>query len=112
MEAFDKAIRLDPTNPAPYITKGHIQMQTTGDVNGAKGLFEKALEVDPKCQMAYMNMAQMKLHSSATLDECREAVTLYDRSAELCRVKEELVEVCSYKAAAVAQIEAAEVLGL
>lgn len=44
IEAFSKAIELDPKNPLPYINKAMLMYQAMGDANEATNLCKKALE--------------------------------------------------------------------
>ena len=47
MEQFDKAIKLDPSSATAYTNKGFLLLNELRDLEAAKRLFEKAIEVDP-----------------------------------------------------------------
>lgn len=81
LSCFDKAIQLDSSQPLPYLNKGIIQFHLKNEVVDAIKNVEKALEVDPRCDLAYVHLGQMYLH------QCRfsQAMLVYKKALELAR---------------------------
>ena len=110
---FDRAIALDRTNPIPFVDKGLALLQTSPmEAPQARALFEKALEADPQCMVAHMRLAEIRLQMATTFDEANQVVSTLTKAAEKCRDREELAELCTVRAVAAAQIEAARELGM
>lgn len=113
-EQFDRAILLEPKNPTPYVNSAlailntppapGMQMEMARE---AYGLFEKAIEVDPQFQAAYVQMGQLKLGMATDLDAAREVVVLYEKALSYCRTKEEMKELMGMKLLTQAQVDAA-----
>uniref|UniRef100_A0A7S3K1R0 Uncharacterized protein n=1 Tax=Aureoumbra lagunensis TaxID=44058 RepID=A0A7S3K1R0_9STRA len=115
IQHFDKAIALDSTNPVPLYNKGMalIQLPDGGrDPQRTKDLFEAALKVDPTCMVALMRLSELKLQLAATFDQARDVVDMLDRATVHCRDNDELLELSTVRAMAIAQLEAAQNVGL
>jgi import receptor subunit TOM70 len=113
-EQFDKAIKLEPKNPTPYVNSALAILNTPPApgmqmemVRDACELFEKAIEVDPQFQAAYVQMGQLKLGMATDLGMAREVVTLYEKALSYCRTKEEMRELMGMKVLTQAQVDAA-----
>ncbi|KAI7861037.1 hypothetical protein BDC45DRAFT_430253 [Circinella umbellata] len=100
IEAFGKAIELDPKNPLPYINKAMLMYQAMGDANEATNLCKKALEFDPACDAAVASLAQILLE----LGKADEALTYYETAIDLARTQPELEHAISYVEATKTQI--------
>mmetsp|Transcript_13871 Transcript_13871/g.45253 ORF Transcript_13871/g.45253 Transcript_13871/m.45253 type:complete len:689 (-) Transcript_13871:570-2636(-) len=110
---FDKAIALDASNPVPLYNKGMALIQLNSyDAPRTKELFEAALKVDPTCMVALMRLSELKLQLAATFDQAQEVVDMLQAATARCRDKDELVELATVKAMAVAQLHAAKDVGL
>ena len=115
-ENFEKAIKLEPTNPTPYVNAAMALLNTppapgeTPDAPGVMKLLEKAIEVDPQFTAAYVQLGQLKLGTATDLTAARKVIDLYDQGLKHCRSPEEVKEMCSMRALAVAQVEAAQQL--
>jgi len=110
---FDKAISLDASNPVPLYNKGMALIQMNSyDAPRTKELFEAALAVDPTCMVALMRLSELKLQLAATFDQAQEVVDMLHTATARCRDKDELVELATVKAMAVAQLGAAKLVGL
>ena len=113
---FDRAIKCDAGNPSPYVNAALVILNTAGMNGGpplisdAINLLEKAVEVDPQFQQAYLHLGQLKLSMATTLSAARDVVLLYDKALEYCRAAEELKDIVSMRILTVAQIEAARLL--
>lgn len=113
-EQFDKAIKLEPNNPTPYVNSAlailntppapGMQMEMARD---AIELFEKAIEVDPQFQAAYVQMGQLKLGMATDIGMAREVIVLYEKALSHCRTKEEMRELMGMKVLTQAQVDAA-----
>lgn len=116
-QQFEKAIRLEPYNPTPYVNAAVALINTPPSVAGqmpdtakVMELLEKAIDVDPQFSAAYVHLCQLKLGTATNLVAARDVVQLYDRALENCRSPEEIKELCGMRILAVAQVEAATML--
>ncbi|KAI9250537.1 hypothetical protein BDA99DRAFT_445111 [Phascolomyces articulosus] len=100
IEAFGKAIELDPKNPLPYINKAMLMYQAMGDATEATNLCKKALEFDPACDAAVASLAQILLE----LGKADEALKYYETAIDLARTQPELEHAISYVEATKTQI--------
>ena len=115
-QQFEKAMKLEPKNPTPYVNAAMAILNTppTGnnnnpavDAQAAIRLLEQALEVDPQFMAAYVQLGQLKLGTAQELTAARQVINLYDRALQHCRTPEDLKELCSMRILAMAQVEAA-----
>ena len=115
-EAFDKAIACEASNPTPYVNAALAVMNIPNpsggppDVAEAVRLLEKAIEVDPQFNAAYVHLGQLKLSMATDLSTASEVVALYDRGLQYCRTAEELKDIVSMRLLTVAQVDAAQSL--
>ncbi|KAI9098268.1 import receptor [Phlyctochytrium arcticum] len=96
---FDKAIALMPASPLPHINKAILHLQSKQDTAKAESECRKAIEVDPMCDMAYAQLAQLLLHQG----KFEESLSAYDKAAELARTEAELTNAIALREAAAAQ---------
>ncbi|KAK4457286.1 hypothetical protein QBC42DRAFT_40841 [Cladorrhinum samala] len=110
IENFDQAIELEketkPTamNVLPLINKSLALFQWKKDFGEAEKLCEKALIIDPECDIAVATMAQLLLQQGRVVD----ALKYFERAAELARTEGELVNALSYAEATRTQIQVQE----
>ncbi|KAG7289681.1 hypothetical protein NEMBOFW57_006057 [Staphylotrichum longicolle] len=110
IEKFDTAIELEretkPTcmNVLPLINKSLALFQWKQDFSEAEKLCEKALIIDPECDIAVATMAQLLLQQG----KVTEALKYFERAAELARTEGELVNALSYAEATRTQIQVQE----
>ncbi|KAK3296823.1 uncharacterized protein B0H64DRAFT_473017 [Chaetomium fimeti] len=110
IEKFDTAIELEretkPTcmNVLPLINKSLAVFQWKQDFSEAEKLCEKALIIDPECDIAVATMAQLLLQQG----KVTEALRYFERAAELARTEGELVNALSYAEATRTQIQVQE----
>ena len=78
---FDHAISINPRLPLSYLNKGIVHFHIKGDLDGAIELVQKAIEVDPRCDLAFTHLAQMYMQQGK-LDE---AIITYKRAVDLSR---------------------------
>ncbi|KLU86516.1 mitochondrial import receptor subunit tom-70 [Magnaporthiopsis poae ATCC 64411] len=110
VEKFDTAIELEKTarptdmNVLPLINKALTLFQWKQDFNEAEKLCEKALIIDPECDIAVATMAQLQLQQGKVV----EALKQFERAAELARTEGELVNALSYAEATRTQITVQE----
>merc|ERR1712194_4955 len=113
-EKFEKAMKLEPKNPTPYVNTA-LAVLNTPPVPGkqlemaseACELLEKAIEVDPQFQTAYVQLGQLKLGMATDLDTARQVVDLYDNGLSTCRTKEEMKDLMGMKLLTQAQVDGA-----
>jgi len=113
-EKFEKAMKLEPKNPTPYVNTA-LAVLNTPPVPGeqlamateACGLLEKAIEVDPQFQTAYVQLGQLKLGMATDLATAREVVDLYDKGLAYCRTKDEMKDLMGMKLLTQAQVDGA-----
>ncbi|KAK4162577.1 hypothetical protein QBC43DRAFT_73927 [Cladorrhinum sp. PSN259] len=110
IDNFDTAIELEketkPTamNVLPLINKSLALFQWKQDFTEAEKLCEKALIIDPECDIAVATMAQLLLQQGRVVD----ALKYFERAAELARTEGELVNALSYAEATRTQIQVQE----
>jgi len=116
-EQFEKAIKLCPKNPTPYVNAALACLNSPPEpgkqlevAQEAVRLLEKAIEVDPQFQAAYIQLGQLKLGMAQDLQSAKDVLQLYEKGLSYCRTKDEMKDLCSMKILAQAQVDAAEML--
>lgn len=116
-EQFEKAMKLEPKNPTPYVNTALAVLNTPPEpgmqlemATEACNLLEKAIEVDPQFQTAYVQLGQLKLGMATDLDTARQVVDLYDSGLNTCRTKEEMTDLMGMKLLTQAQVDGATVM--
>lgn len=111
---FEKAIKLEPKNPTPYVNAALAVLNTPPQPGKqmeiaveAVRLLEKAIEVDPQFQAAYVQLGQLKLGMAQDLESAREVLKMYEQGLSYCRTKEEMKDLCGMKILTQAQVDAA-----
>ncbi|KAL2758220.1 hypothetical protein ACRALDRAFT_1080149 [Sodiomyces alcalophilus JCM 7366] len=106
VEKFDTAIEMEKKtkpmamNVLPLINKALCLFQQKQDYSEAEKLCEKALIIDPECDIAVATMAQLLLQQG----KVTEALTYFERAAELARTEAETVNALSYAEATRTQL--------
>ncbi|KXS17773.1 TPR-like protein [Gonapodya prolifera JEL478] len=95
---FDKAIKIRPVSPLSYMNKAFSYIQRQ-DLAQAEQFCRKATEVDPKCDLAYAQWAQILMQQNK-LDE---ALEKYEAAISLSRTEPEVVQNVMFRTAALAQ---------
>lgn len=107
VEKFDRAVemeqkeRITGMNVLPLINKALALFQWKQDFTAAEDLCQKALIIDPECDIAVATMAQLLLQQG----KVTEALTYFERAAELSRTEGEIVNALSYAEATRTQLE-------
>lgn len=110
IEKFDTAVDMEKTskplgmNVLPLINKALALFQWKNDFGEAEKLCEKALIIDPECDIAVATMAQLLLQQG----KVTEALKYFERAAELSRTEGEIVNALSYAEATRTQLEVQE----
>jgi len=110
IDKFDTAIELEKEtkplcmNVLPLINKALCLFQWKHEFSEAEQLCEKALIIDPECDIAVATMAQLLLQQG----KVTEALKYFERAAELARTEGELVNALSYAEATRTQIQVQE----
>ncbi|KAJ3343379.1 TOM (translocase of outer membrane) complex component [Gonapodya sp. JEL0774] len=95
---FDKAIKIRPVSPLSYMNKAFSYIQRQ-DLAQAEQFCRRATEVDPKCDLAYAQWAQILMQQNK-LDE---ALEKYEVAISLSRTEPEVVQNVMFRTAALAQ---------
>lgn len=103
---FDRAIEIEEgkersTNVLPMINKALALFQWKQDMETAETLCRKALDKDPDCDVAVATLAQLSLQQG----KIQEAITYFERSAQIARTEPELINAITYENAARAQLK-------
>lgn len=113
-EHFEKAIQLEPKNPTPYVNAALALLNSPPEpgkqleiAQEALRFLEKAVEVDPQFQAAYIQLGQLKLGMAQDLSSARDVLALYEKGLSYCRTKDEMRDLCSMKVLTQAQVDAA-----
>ncbi|KAL8243936.1 hypothetical protein R6Q59_010194 [Mikania micrantha] len=110
IERFETAIEMErsqkPTNMnvLPLINKALALFQWKQDFAKAEELCEKALVIDPECDIAVATMAQLLLQQG----NVTRALEYFERAAELSRTEGEIVNALSYAEATRTQLEVSQ----
>ncbi|KAI9694798.1 MAG: TOM (translocase of outer membrane) complex component [Bathelium mastoideum] len=110
IEKFDTAVDMEKQakpmgmNVLPLINKALALFQWKQDFAGAEELCQKALIIDPECDIAVATMAQLLLQQG----KVTEALTYFERAAELSRTEGEIINALSYAEATRTQLEVQE----
>ncbi|XP_017065465.2 mitochondrial import receptor subunit TOM70 [Drosophila eugracilis] len=107
-EYYEKAMKLAPSNPALIVHQAIMMLQWRGDIEVAVQLLNKAIEVDPKCELAYETLGTVEVQR-VQLDR---AVELFEKALLYAKSQADLVHVFSLRNAAVAQINVTKKLGV
>ncbi|KAI5301408.1 TOM (translocase of outer membrane) complex component, partial [Ascosphaera pollenicola] len=107
IEKFEKAIDLEKqnrpwgVNVLPLINKALALFQWKHDFKEAEELCQKALIIDPECDIAVATLAQLLLQEG----KVQEALKYFERASEMARTESEVVNAISYAEATRAQLE-------
>jgi import receptor subunit TOM70 len=107
IEKFDAAVEMEKStkpmgmNVLPLINKALALFQWKNDFAEAEKLCEKALIIDPECDIAVATMAQLLLQQGKVTD----ALKYFQRAAELSRTEGEIINALSYAEATRTQLE-------
>ncbi|KAF1982704.1 mitochondrial precursor proteins import receptor [Aulographum hederae CBS 113979] len=110
IEKFDTAVEMEKEtkplgmNVLPLINKALALFQWKQDFSEAEKLCQKALIIDPECDIAVATMAQLLLQQGKVTD----ALKYFERAAELSRTEGEIVNALSYAEATRTQLEVQE----
>ncbi|KAL4981093.1 hypothetical protein BDW66DRAFT_123940 [Aspergillus desertorum] len=110
IEKFDKAVEMETQskpmsiNVLPLINKALALFQWKHDFSEAEQLCQKALIIDPECDIAVGTMAQLLLQQG----KVSQALKYFERAAELARTEPEIVNAISYAEATRTQLEVQE----
>ncbi|KAI1193092.1 mitochondrial precursor protein [Nemania serpens] len=110
IQQFDTAMDMEKQtkpmsmNVLPLINKALTLFQQKSEFSEAEQLCEKALIIDPECDIAVATMAQLLLHQGKIAD----ALKYFERAAELARTPGEIVNALSYAEATRTQIQVQE----
>ncbi|PGH00353.1 hypothetical protein GX51_05851 [Blastomyces parvus] len=110
IEKFDKAVELEKKNKPwginvlPLINKALALFQWKHDFSEAESLCQKALIIDPECDIAVATLAQLLLQQG----KVSEALKYFERAGELARTEAEVINAVSYAEATRAQLEVQE----
>ncbi|KAF6844888.1 mitochondrial import receptor subunit tom-70 [Colletotrichum musicola] len=110
IEKFDAAIEMESKtkpmamNVLPLINKALTLFQWKQDFGEAEKLCQKALIIDPECDIAVATMAQLLLQQGKVTD----ALKYFERAAELARTEGEIVNALSYAEATRTQLQVQE----
>ncbi|KAK5987555.1 Mitochondrial import receptor subunit tom70 [Cladobotryum mycophilum] len=110
IEKFDTAMEMEKQskpmsmNVLPLINKALALFQWKADFKEAEQLCQKALIIDPECDIAVATMAQLLLQQN----NVTEALKYFERAAELARTEGEIVNALSYAEATRTQVKVTE----
>lgn len=110
VQKFDTAMEMEKQtkplamNVLPLINKALALFQQKAEFTEAEKLCEKALIIDPECDIAVATMAQLLLQQGKVV----EALKYFERAAELARTPGEIVNALSYAEATRTQLEVQE----
>ncbi|KAL8653553.1 MAG: hypothetical protein Q9210_002035 [Variospora velana] len=110
IEKFETAIEMEKQtkprgmNVLPLVNKALALFQWKQDFQEAEKLLQKALIIDPECDIAVATMAQLLLQQG----KVTEALKYFERAAELSRTEGEIVNALSYAEATRTQLEVQE----
>ncbi|WEW60213.1 TOM (translocase of outer membrane) complex component [Emydomyces testavorans] len=110
IEKFDRAVELEKSrkpwgiNVLPLINKAITLFQWKHDFQEAENLCQKALIIDPECDIAVSTLSQLLLQQG----KVSQALKHFERAAELARTEPEVVHAISFAEAIRAQLDVQE----
>ncbi|KAI0002757.1 import receptor [Xylariaceae sp. FL0662B] len=110
IQKFDTAMEMEKQtkpmamNVLPLINKALALFQQKSEFIEAEKLCEKALIIDPECDIAVATMAQLLLQQGKVTD----ALKYFEQAAELARTPGEIVNALSYAEATRTQLQVTE----
>ncbi|KAI1081147.1 import receptor [Whalleya microplaca] len=110
IQKFDTAMEMEKQtkpmamNVLPLINKALALFQQKNEFTEAENLCEKALIIDPECDIAVATMAQLLLQQGKVTD----ALKYFEQAAELARTPGEIVNALSYAEATRTQLQVQE----
>jgi len=110
IEKFDLAIEMEKQtkpmgmNVLPLINKALALFQWKQDFSEAEKLCERALLLDPDCDIAVATMAQLLLQQG----KVTRALEYFERAASLSRTEAEIINALSYAEATRTQLQVQE----
>ncbi|KAF8980839.1 TOM (translocase of outer membrane) complex component [Entomortierella lignicola] len=99
-ERFDKAIKLNPSNPLAYINKALLIFQWRQDPATAERLCLQSLDADPECDVAIATLGQLFLQQG----KIERAIEYFDKSIDMARTEAELTSALGFREAANSQL--------
>ena len=131
------AAKVDPSNANVFVHRGILALQARTDIAGARELIQKAIKIDPKCEFAYetlgtlevpihinllCNLVEFKNYTSVSLIQhvnlqvqsgnLKVALSHFDQAIPLANTELEMAQICGLRAAASAQINVSDRLGI
>ncbi|KYQ47969.1 Mitochondrial import receptor subunit TOM70, partial [Trachymyrmex zeteki] len=82
------ALEKDSANANLYVLRGSLQLQWKQNVDKAIEYMKKALEIDDKCELAYLGLGQIEMERHVS----KEAITLFENVLILCRTYMQLID--------------------
>ncbi|XP_015917622.1 mitochondrial import receptor subunit TOM70 [Parasteatoda tepidariorum] len=104
---FKKAGELDPNDPNVFVHQGILALQWKEDVDKALVLFNKAIEMDDKCQFGYETLGSVEVQRG----NIKKGLELFEKAVEVAHTETELAHLYSLLLAAKAQAKTAESFG-
>lgn len=110
IQKFDTAMEMEKQmkpmamNVLPLINKALALFQQKSEFTEAEKLCEKALIIDPECDIAVATMAQLLLQQG----KVNEALNYFEKAADLARTPGEIINALSYAEATRTQLEVQE----
>ncbi|XP_030556789.1 mitochondrial import receptor subunit TOM70 [Drosophila novamexicana] len=105
---YEMAMKRAPTNPALLVHQAIMMLQWRGDIEAAVTLLNRAIDVDPKCELAYETLGTVEVQRA----QLQRAVDLFEKALLYAKSQAELVHVYSLRNAALAQINVTRKLGI
>lgn len=105
---YEKAMKLAPKNPSLLVHQAIMMLQWRGDIDAAVTMLNRAIEVDPKCELAYETLGTVEVQRA----QLQHAVDLFEKALLYAKSQAELVHVYSLRNAALAQINVTRRLGI
>jgi len=99
-QLYQKAFEIDPENANLLVHRGLLTLQSTGNINEAVKLMEKALELDEKCEFAYETLGTVEVQRG----NLKRAIELFDKAIPLANTELEMAHLFGLRDASIAQI--------
>lgn len=106
-EYFTKALEKDPDNATIHVHKGLLQLQWNSGLDKTIEYIKKAINMDPKCELAYETLGSIEVQRG----NLEEAIRLFDEALRLAHTFRQLTHLYSLKDAAKTQLVIKKRLG-
>ncbi|OMJ29031.1 Mitochondrial import receptor subunit tom70 [Smittium culicis] len=99
IKSFEDSIRLDKSNPLPYVNKAISTFQSSGNFEVALDLIKESMNADPECELAIAALSQIYLQ----LGMFEDSLVMLRRAVEVAKSEDEMISTITFRETTAAQ---------